>query len=121
MPTYTWPIPANLQAKISDDMVGAVNQYLTAQGFTAAGIADLEVTLTSDPPTLVIVADTDPTTTLTAYTGTPSAERDRIEKARDVALSYRDKVIAQQAVTAAETTKALAAAITLIERLARTD
>lgn len=121
MPVYTWPIPANLQSKISDDMVSAVNEYLTGQGFTAAGMADLGVTLTSDPPTLVIVADADPRPLLATYTGTPSMERDQMQKARDLAQSYRDKVLAQQPVTTTETTKALAAAIVLIEKLARAD
>lgn len=114
MQAYFWPIPNPTWA--NDDLPQAVQDYLTGLGFTVQGVS-----LRTEPSALSIVADQDPTVALNAYTGQPSAGRNKLLQARDIAFAYRDKVLAQQAVTAAETAKALAAAITLIERLARMD
>jgi hypothetical protein len=113
MDRYEWDITA--QQAINPDFPESVKDYLTAPGRTVLGAS------VDDANHLVIVADFNPIPLLTNYTYTVSSAKDRTAKARDLAFSYRDKVIAQQTVTATETTKALAAAITLIERLARTD
>lgn len=112
METYLYPVPPTLIPKLTDDTVGAVQELLIG-----AGIAVQGVSLLTDPPTLSIVADRDPKQVLLTYAGSMSAAQDRSAKARDVALAYRDKVAAGQTVTAAESAKALAAVITVLERL----
>jgi hypothetical protein len=114
MQAWPWPIPN--PNWINDDLPQAAQDYLKGLGFDVQGVS-----LQTNPPVLVTVSDQDPTDALNAYTGQPSAGRNKLLQARDIALAYRDKVLANQAVTAAETAKALAAAITLIERLARMD
>jgi hypothetical protein len=134
------PIPAALDPT-DEDAATAIADHLIAQGITDAKVAVYNppgvrsalnrraisggsgVIFQPDPgpPALVIDSTTDPTAALATYTGAPSTARNKLLQARDIALAYRDKVLANQAVTAAETAKALAAAITLIERLARMD
>jgi hypothetical protein len=113
MQAYLWPIPNPNWA--NDDLPQAVQDYLTGLGFTVQGVS-----LRTEPPTLSIVADQDPTNTLNAYTGQPSAGRNKLLQARNIALAFRDKVALNPALFT-ENDKATAAAITLIERLARMD
>jgi hypothetical protein len=111
MPTFTWPVPANLVPKLSDETPDAVTDYLATQGIIATS-----VDIRGNPVRLVIAAATDPTTALNAYTGQPSAKRDQFEQAKQIANTYMQKVTSNQAVTAAETSKAVAALTLIVQR-----
>jgi hypothetical protein len=110
MPVYTWAIPPTIAPKVTDDTPDAVKEYLTAQGITTT-----KVDIAGDPFRFVIVAASDPTAALTAYTGQVSAKRDQFEKATQLASDFQAKVLANQSVTAVETAKAVAAIITVVK------
>jgi hypothetical protein len=119
MPTVTWTVPPSilLNNHLNDETPQAVTDYLAGQ---VPPITATKVDIIGDPYRLVVSADADPTAALNAYTGQPTNERDRLNKAWDLTLTYRDKVLAKGA-AATEPEKALAAAIILIEQLARSD
>jgi hypothetical protein len=110
MAVFEWTIPANLAPKVTDDTPDAVREYLTTQGITTT-----RIDIAGNPFRFVIDAASDPTAALAAYAGQPSAKRDQFEKAKQLASDFQAKVLANQAVTAAETAKAVAAIITVVK------
>jgi hypothetical protein len=110
MAVFEWTIPATLARTVTDDTPDAVKEYLTAGGNATA-----KVDIKGDPYRFVIDAANDPTAALNAYAGQPSAKRDQFEKAKQLASDFQAKVLANQAVTAAETAKAVAAIITVVK------
>jgi hypothetical protein len=113
MAVFEWTIPANLAPKVTDDTPDAVREYLT----TGKGLLrDQDRYCKGNPFRFVIDAASDPTAALNAYTGQVSAKRDQFEKAKQLANDFQAKVLANQAVTTAETAKAVAAIITVVKR-----
>lgn len=115
MPVFEVPLGEIQGASLDADKTSAITKWLITQGYV-----DPAVTVQLEPyPALIVDTDHDPTADITSWTPQPTEERDAALKARTLALTYRDKVLDGQAVTAAETQKALAATITMVERLAQ--
>lgn len=136
MPLYRLPIPTTVDPT-DEDAAAALKDHLATQGITAnvavynppgaVGVVQRGAIRAgagsffqpaSGPPALVIDSPTDPSAALATYTGTPSNGRKRLRQARNTAFAFRDKVELNPSLFT-ENDKATAAAITLIEALAK--
>jgi hypothetical protein len=116
MDRYFYPRTAAQMDALTEDQLASRIEYLTANGLTVSNVW----THNAPTPGIEFEASADPTALLQAWTPTPSAGRNKLLQARSIAFAFRDKVMVNPALFT-ENDRATAAAITLIERLARMD
>jgi hypothetical protein len=111
MASVIWLVPTALLPKLTDEMEQAVTEYLAAQ---VPPITATKVDIIGGPYRLVINANADPTSALNAYTGQPTAIRDRYEKAKATLDTYVQNFTPA---TATNDQKALYAVIIVVQRM----